>query len=110
MKHFHGTSHFRFDIDGMIGGGTTEPRSMRDILNAAYTSCMVIIRPLEQKKGKRTAAEFALWKKTSKRMGEAAEQLEILNWCDYMAELDAENLKAAIAEFDAETEQLKAEA
>lgn len=105
MKHFHGSTHFRFTADA-LSGGTAQPFDLRHELNAMYTTCMVVIRPLERK-AKMTKIDIDLYKKTSVLMGEAAEQLEVLNWCDFMRELDAENLKKALKAFDEETEKMR---
>ena len=107
MVNSHHTQKSRERIIRTQQTSDKQPFDLRAELNRAYTACMLIVRPLERKTGKRTPAEMALWKKTSARMGEIAEQLEILNWIEFMPELDAEKRAKFIAAFDAETMAMK---
>jgi predicted sugar kinase len=97
------------EYNGRNGGVDIKPApvSFRSILNREWTACMVIVRPLEQKKS-RTKAEIDLLKKMNARMGEIAEQLELLNLCDFIQEFDAEDLRIALQAFDTETAWIKA--
>jgi hypothetical protein len=96
------------EYNGRNGGiAVAKPFNLRDELNRAWTACSLVTRPIEQKKGKWTKAEIELYKKMNARLGEIAEQLEVLNLCNFIQEFDAENLKKAITAFDAETEQMR---
>lgn len=76
------------------------PLPMRSILNNA-----VFVALADERRGKATRKP-ELVAEAKATIDEAADQLQLLNWCEYARELEAERLRKAIEKFDAETKQV----